>query len=222
MTRRVRVKICGVKGTTDAVHVARAGADYVGMILSEGFGRSISAEIAAAISDSIPQPTVGVFVDESPSAVVAKCRVAGVRIVQLHGTETPTDIERIREAGPWKIWKSLSVRNAEEAAQHVRPWVDAVDGVLFDTWHPDVPGGVGATFPWVDFRVARDGLPPGIDFVLAGGLNPSNVHEAISVLRPDIVDVSSGVESSSGVKDANMVEDFIQRARGAGAGDQDG
>lgn len=217
-TRSVRVKICGVKRPSDAVHAAQAGADYVGLILSEGFGRSISTEVAAAITDSISQPTVGVFVDEAPESVVEKCRSAGVQVVQLHGVETLASVETIRESGPWEVWKSFSMRDPGEVMQRIRPFLGAVDGVLFDAWNPNVPGGAGTTFNWVDFQAGRDALPGELDFVLAGGLNSSNVEEAISALRPDIVDVSSGVEGSPGVKDARMVEDFIQRAHGAGAG----
>lgn len=216
MSHPVRVKLCGMTRPTDAVHAVSAGADYVGVILSEGFGRSISPEVAAAISGSIAKPTVGVFVDESPEVVVAKCRSAGVQIIQLHGSEPPPDIEYIRGAGSWTVWKSFSVRDPEEATQRVHRYVNAVEGILFDAWHPEVPGGTGTNFHWAEFRTGRDALPAEVDFVLAGGLNASNVQEAIQALGPDIVDVSSGVEISTGVKDTMMVEEFIRRVRSAG------
>lgn len=217
MINPVKVKICGVTRRVDAIHAADVGADYVGMILTGGFGRSISASVAADISDSIEIPTVGVFVDEAPDVVAARCEVAGVEVAQLHGSESPYDVQGLREAGPWRIWKSFSMRDPEEASRLPRPFAEIVDGVLFDAWHPDVPGGGGTPFAWADFRVERDRLNRSVEFVLAGGLHAANVDEAISALKPDIVDVSSGVERAPGVKDPRKVEAFVQRARGANA-----
>ena len=90
-----------------------------------------------------------------------------------------------------------------------------MDGFLLDAWHPRLRGGTGASFSWPEIAGVREGIPPELEVVVAGGLNPENVREAISILNPDVVDVSSGVESAPGVKDLGLVRDFIENTSAA-------
>jgi phosphoribosylanthranilate isomerase len=117
--------------------------------------------------------------------------------------------------GDWKIWKALRVRDPGGLAEAVAPWLGLVDGLLLDGWHPDLPGGAGVRFDWNRAAAFRSNLPGGLLFVAAGGLTPENVTEVLPLLRPDVVDVSSGVETAPGIKDPRAVRAFIQAVRSA-------
>jgi phosphoribosylanthranilate isomerase len=159
---------------------------------------------------------VAVVADLETGRVVEAARHIGASVLQLHGEEAPADVARLRGQGPWEIWKALSVRQVEEVLQGVDAYAGVVDGILLDGWHPRQRGGTGATFSWKDVAKVRGRFPDGLRLVAAGGLNPGNVEEAARVLKPHVVDVSSGVEAAPGVKSAEKISEFILKAHRAG------
>lgn len=211
----VKVKICGITRTEDAVVAAHAGADYVGAILSSGFGRSVSVEHAAAYGAETGLPLVGVTVDESLEDLVRIGEGAGLSVVQLHGTEPPELVGAVGAAGPWQVWKALRVRTADEIESAIATYARVADGLLLDGWHPEHRGGSGVRFPWDLLSPLRGRFPDGLTFVAAGGLTAENVGDAIRHMRPDVVDVSSGVEIAHGVKEPGRVRSFVRGARTA-------
>lgn len=213
---RLTVKICGLTRVEDAIVAAHAGADLLGAILSDGFGRSVPAERVARYHAETSLPLVGVVVNEPLERLVALADEAEVRILQLHGDETPELVGQLREEGPWELWKALQVRSADEVIAALARYGDIVDGLLLDGWHPEHRGGSGVRFPWDLVEPLRGRFPGELKFVAAGGLNPDNVSEAVTRLRPDVVDVSSGVEITHGVKEPGRVRSFVRAAR-AGA-----
>ena len=214
-TGRVMVKICGITRTEDAVVAAHAGADYVGAILSPGFGRSVPIENAVAYGAETGLPVVGVTVDETLEALVRLGEEAELSVLQLHGTESAELVAELRDAGPWRVWKALRVRTADEIREALDRYGSAADGLLLDGWHPEHRGGSGVRFPWDLLSPLRGGFPDGLTFIAAGGLTPENVGDAIHHMRPDVVDVSSGVEIAHGVKEPGRVRSFVRGARSA-------
>lgn len=218
MTERVPdVKVCGLMRHEDAVAAAEAGAGYLGVILAHGFRRSVTPEDARVILEGLPARRVGVFVDAAEDELVFRARAAGVEVLQLHGDEPPELAARLRAAG-WEVWKAVRARGAGDFSAAARRYAGAVDALLLDGYDPSTHGGAGARFPWEQVAARLHELPAGMRLVAAGGLRPENVAEAVRTLRPHAVDVSSGVESAPGVKDARAVRDFVRAARSA-AGD---
>ena len=209
----VRVKICGLMRPEDAEHAAGAGADYLGAILSEGFGRSVPAALAREFAQPGGPPLVAVFVDEPTGAVVAKARQVRASVLQLHGEESPAVVDELRREGSWALWKAVRPRSAEELLRAADGYVEHADALLVDGWHRDLSGGGGVRFPWDVIEEIRSQLPSGLALVAAGGLTPDTVAAAVARLTPDVVDVSSGVESAPRQKDAAKVEAFIRAAR---------
>ncbi len=138
---------------------------------------------------------------------------AQVSVLQLHGEESLDLIQGLREEGPWELWKALQVRSADEVIAALDRYGSVVDGLMLDGWHPEHRGGSGVRFPWDLVEPLRDRFPSDLSFIAAGGLNPDNVGEAVARLRPDVADVSSGVEISLGVKEPGRVRSFIRAAR---------
>lgn len=194
-----------------------AGADFLGTILSPGFSRSVAPERAAVLRPAgAPAALVGVMVDLPPTRAVLAARAAGVDIVQLHGREGPETARLLRGEGPWRLWKAVRPRSADEVREALDRWAGVVDALLLEGWHEGRGGGVGAAFPLEMVEALRSGFPDGLRFVAAGGLEPGSVAEVVRRLRPHVVDVSSGVESAPGVKDPVKVRAFIRNARAGG------
>lgn len=210
---RLEVKICGVCRPEDADLVASAGADYLGVILAPGRRRSRTLEEAARIFAAAPGcRRVGVFVDEAPERVREFAESLALDVVQLHGTEAPALLTELR-VGPWRLWKALRPRSATEFLAGVEAYGDVADALLIDGWSAAGPGGTGARVPWSELSAVRDRLPPGLKLILAGGLHPGNLGEAVAALVPRCVDVSSGVEGGDGWKDPVLVREFVATAR---------
>lgn len=215
--QRVRVKICGLRDPLQAQKIAQMGADAVGLVFAES-RRWVSPEQARAVTDVLPPlvAAVGVFVDAEADVINRVAKRSGLTIAQLHGDEPPEIVEAL--AVP--CIKAFRVRSPEWVDE-ARRWLDGVRsrrrvaGVLLDAYNPDVRGGTGQRFNWewvAEARMAGQmaALPP---VVLSGGLDDANVADAIEVVQPWIVDVSSGVESAPGVKDLKKVERFIRATR---------
>jgi phosphoribosylanthranilate isomerase len=206
-SRRTRVKICGITRIEDALAAARAGADAIGLVFYAHSPRAVTAAQAQAICAALPPfvGTVGLFVDAEPAAVTAVLQQVPLDLLQFHGSETPNYCAQF--ARPFL--KALRMRDATDVAA-VRAQFSAARGLLLDTYRAGVPGGTGEVFDW---QLVPRALSAQI--VLAGGLNPHNVGAAIQQAQPFAVDVSGGVESAPGIKDAQLIEDFVAAVRRA-------
>ena len=208
------VKICGITTPEDALVAQELGADYLGMILSQGFSRSILPDEAVDIGLVAETPLVAVLVDESLDEAQRIAELSGASVIQLHGEENVEYVEELRRRGMWTIWKAVRVRDPEDVTRAVEGLGTSVDGLLLDGWHPDRPGGSGVSFSWEGVRVMRDQIPSALKVIVAGGLTPRNVADAVRVLRPDVVDVVSGVELNIRRKDPELIGAFVRNARG--------
>lgn len=199
-----RVKICGITSVGDAELAVEAGTDAIGLIFWPGSKRAVDVGRAQAIAAMVPPlvVTVGVFVDEVPDRVRTIADAVGLSAVQLHGHETPADWARF----PRPVLKAMPVE-----AYAGSPWQSTPAGILVDAHDPVTIGGTGRT---VDWEAAR-AIAATRRLVLAGGLTPDNVADAVRLVRPWGVDVASGVERSPGVKDAGKVKAFVQAVRSA-------
>lgn len=209
----LKVKICGLTRDEDARAAAAAGADYVGTVLVPGTPRAVRPERAAELREACGLPLVLVVADEDPSALARAAEVAGASVLQLHGQETPQQVRDLRGAGDWEIWKVVRMGGEGNLVDAVEAFGDLVDGIVLDTWHPDLLGGSGVTFDWGTAESVRRALPPRVSLIAAGGLRPENLEEAVGALSPDVVDVSSGVEASPGIKDPSKIRAFVREAR---------
>jgi phosphoribosylanthranilate isomerase len=214
-SRTVRVKVCGITRLEDGIHAHRAGADYLGVIASEGFSRSTSLALAAELAEETGVPVVAVTVDEPAARLAQIARTSRATVLQLHGEESPEVLRILRDAGDWKLWKALRVRTADEVLEALARYGEVADAILLDGWHPEHRGGSGSRFPWDLVSPLRGEFRGATELVAAGGLTPSNVAEAVRALRPDVVDVSSGVEMEKGRKDAGRMRTFIENAKRA-------
>lgn len=214
----VQVKICGLTRRSDAEAAVQAGASYLGAVLARRSPRRVSPWEAAALGRGLDAGLVCVFVDSRVSEVIGAATAAGARVLQLHGKERPEEVAALKESGSWRVWKAVRLREPAELLRAVERYGGIVDGILVEGWHPRLEGGVGARFAWERVAELRDAVPPGLDLIVAGGLDPGNVVEAIELLRPQVVDVSSGVESAPGRKDPELVRRFVAAARAARAG----
>lgn len=204
----VKVKICGITSYDDASAAVEAGADALGFVFYDKSPRFINPVRAAGIISKLPPfiQTVGLFVNEETEQVNWTADYCGLDIVQLHGDETPEDCLELkrRVIKAFRIEKIISIDPLEKYQDY------QVSGYLLDAWSPDAYGGTGRTFNWELAQSAKQYGP----VILAGGLTPENVAEAIRVVNPYGVDVSSGVESALGKKDAEKVREFIRAAKG--------
>jgi phosphoribosylanthranilate isomerase len=205
MVGRVRVKICGITSVADALAAVEAGADAIGLMLFEGSPRAVDFAKAAEIARELPPfvSRVGVFVDPKLEFVVEAVSKCFLDAIQLHGSETPEFCEQM----PLGVVKAFRIAGPESlsAIPHyaTRAW-------LLDAFVAGHPGGTGTTFNWnLAVQVKKLGRP----IILAGGLTPRNVAEAVREVRPYAVDVSSGVELAPGRKDLQKVRDFIAAAK---------
>lgn len=214
----VRAKVCGVMSPRDAGVVACAGADYMGVILSPGFSRSAPLERAEAIYAAAPAKRVGVFVDADLRHMAATARELALDVIQLSGSEPPAVVAEVSASGPWRVWKTVHAKTDVSMAESAGPYAGAAQGILLDAWDPSLPGGTGRTFAWAGVgREVRDAIGSAT-FIAAGGMTPENAGAAVAALSPDVLDVSSGVESAPGAKDPDRVRAFVEAVRRAGAG----
>ncbi len=206
---KVKVKVCGITSLSDAVAAAILGADALGFIFYKKSPRFIEPERARKIISRLPPmvKTVGVFVDEEPENIKEIGEICGLDLFQLHGEESP---ELCKGLMPRSL-KAIRIRD-KARDEEIHAYKDSVRGILLDTWSKHAKGGTGKTFNW---KIARD-IVKGFEVpvILAGGLNPENIRDAVKKVRPYGVDVSSGVEKAPGVKDHGLLEEFFMALKG--------
>lgn len=207
------IKFCGLTRRADAVAAEAAGAAYLGVVLAPGGRRTVTADAAGVMLDGLAATRVGVFVDAGREALLRAGDRAGLRVLQLHGSEPPELARELREAG-WRVWKAVRVRTADDFSAAAARYEGAVDALLLDGYSPAAHGGTGTRFPWAEVAARLGELPPGMALVAAGGLDAGSVAEAARLLRPAAVDVSSGVETGPGIKDADAIRAFAAAVRG--------
>lgn len=202
-----RVKICGITRVEDALAASRLGAHAIGLVFYSGSTRAVTPERAREIIAALPPfvVPVGLFVNAAAQAVRDTLAVAPVQLLQFHGDETP----EFCAAFGLPYLRAVRVRPGSDLLQYARDFHHA-RGLLLDAYVEGTHGGTGTAFDWS--LIPRD-LP--LPVVLSGGLNAVNVTEAVRRVRPWAVDVSSGVESAKGIKDAQKMEAFMTGVRNA-------
>ncbi len=198
---RTRVKICGITRKQDAAFCARAGADAIGLVFYEPSPRAVSCEQAVEITGTLPAfvTTVGLFVDADADYVTEVLTRVKLDCLQFHGNEDVAFCEQFDRPYIKAIRMSEEI-NVENLASEYK----SASALLLDAYVADVPGGTGQSFNWerVPEKCSKS-------IILAGGLTPANVGEAIKLAKPYAVDVSGGVEQAKGIKDAAKIEKFI-------------
>ncbi|HEX2094731.1 MAG TPA: phosphoribosylanthranilate isomerase [Longimicrobiaceae bacterium] len=206
-------KVCGITRRTDAEAAVAAGAAYLGVVLAPGGRRTVSPDAAGGLLAGLGAVRVGVFVDEGADGLRRAAAAAGLDVLQLHGDEPPELLRALRAEGRWTLWKALRPRSADEFRAGVEAYAGVADAILLDGFSTEARGGTGTRFPWEEVAGYRDLLPTSLLLVVAGGLRADNIARAVSLLRPGVVDVSSGVESSPGVKDPAEIRRFADALR---------
>ena len=205
----MRVKICGITRVEDALLAVEAGADALGLVFYPPSPRNVSleqaAEIAAAVSPFVV--LTGLFVDAHPQQVDKVLGQVPLNLLQFHGSETAPYCRQFHRP----YIKAVRMKPELDPLEAMAAYADA-RGILLDAYRPGVPGGTGDTFDWQ--RVPQNSER---QIILAGGLTPDNVAQAIRSARPHAVDVSGGVESAPGHKDPEKVRAFIRAARSVAA-----
>lgn len=202
----VKVKICGITNYEDALFAAESGADALGFIFASS-PRRIEPADACNIIQGLPSfvKTVGVFVDEAPEKIKEIVSFSGVDLVQMHGKETPQICGQFMP----KVIKAIAMKD-ESILRDIPPYKGKVRGLLLDTYSAKAAGGTGNTFNWdLAIKVKEMGMP----IILAGGLGPSNIVEAVSKVKPYAVDISSGVEERPGEKSHALIREFFEKLR---------
>jgi len=199
----VRVKICGITNSGDALLAADLGAHALGFIFYPKSPRAVTPERARHIIGQLPPfvATVGVFVDEDPANVREIASLVGLDWIQLHGSEPP---EYCRSLGR-RVVKAFRVKGVEIFSQ-LTEYQGAAQVFLLDAYKPGTPGGSGETFDWELTRQIKKCGP----IILAGGLTAANVGQAIKIAQPAAVDVASGVEAAPGKKDPEKLRAFFE------------
>jgi phosphoribosylanthranilate isomerase len=206
------VKFCGLTRAEDALAAAELGAAYIGVIFAGG-PRLLTENRAAEVLAEVPRDVarVGVFGDQEPSEIARIARRLSLRAVQLHGSLEPERVAEIRRTVEAEVWPVIRVAGGELPRGAM--WIVSESDVLFlDSYSPDATGGTGVAFDWAALATTVGWLREGKRLILAGGLRATNLPQAIAALAPDVVDVSSGVESAPGIKDHNLMRQFRDAA----------
>jgi phosphoribosylanthranilate isomerase len=209
------VKICGIKDLAAMDAALEAGADMVGLVFFPASPRNVTPAEAAALASRARgrAKVVALSVDADDRLIDAIEAGIAPDLHQLHGSETASRVREVRARTKKQVMKALPVANAEDLAP-LSSYEAVADWILFDAKAPKDatrPGGHGQTFDWSLLKNIKRAKP----VMLSGGINPGNVAEAIAQVRPDAVDVSSGVESAPGVKDREKIFAFVRNARSA-------
>ncbi|MEH6492827.1 phosphoribosylanthranilate isomerase [Halopseudomonas sp.] len=201
----VRIKICGITRVEDGLAAALAGADAIGLVFYAPSPRAVSLDKAAEIVAALPPfvTVVGLFVDADPAYVRDALTQVPLDLLQFHGDEDAAYCDQFGRP----YLKAIRVREGQDLGSVAAAWPRA-SGILLDSYKPGVPGGTGEAFDWALVPAERRW-----SLVLAGGLTPANVAQAVAEVKPWAVDVSGGVEAAKGIKDAEKINAFIQEVK---------
>ena len=206
------VKICGLSEPKTLQTAIKAGARFIGLVFYPPSPRALSFDTAFHLARAVPTGvrSVGLFVDPSDELLEQTLGGIGLDMIQLHGNESPGRVAEIKSRYNIEVMKAMRVAS-EDDLQELEGFEAAADWLLFDSRPPkaDLPGGTGEAFDWTILAGRRFKKP----WMLGGGLNADNIAEALSILKPDAVDISSGVESARGVKDVEKIKAFLQAVK---------
>lgn len=206
---RTRIKVCGITRPEDAQHAAALGVDAIGLVFYAPSPRAVTVEQASAVVAALPPfvTVVGLFVNAAQDELRNVLDQVPIDVLQFHGDESPEDCEGCNRP----FIKAIRMRDGVDLQAEANRFASA-SGLLLDAYQPGVPGGTGESFEWSRVPGASKG---GVakPVILAGGLTPANVGEAISVVQPYAVDVSGGVESEKGIKDHSKMAEFVKAVR---------
>jgi phosphoribosylanthranilate isomerase len=207
----MRVKICGITKPEQGQAIAQLGAKALGFICVQASPRYVTPDQIRAVVEQllVPVDCVGVFADATVEEISRVVAETGLNAVQLHGSESPEFCQLLRQALPEvKILKALRVKTPE-CLDRTAIYSSYVDALLLDAYHPHLLGGTGKTLDWETLQQFRPSCP----WLLAGGLTPDNVIDALSLLQPSGIDLSSGVERSPGDKDLDKVAQLFENVQ---------
>lgn len=210
MKMRTRAKVCGLTREADIRAAVNAGFDAIGLVFYPPSPRAVDVAHAAALCVTIPAyvQTVGLFVNATQQQIEHAVQQVHLDMLQFHGDESAEHCQMIAKSCARRWYKAIQVKpnmDLTAVVTEVQRFRDAgASAILLDAWHPELKGGTGHRFDWAQF--------PQLDvpLILAGGLNPDNVAEAIHITHAYAVDVSGGVEAAKGIKDPELMQRFMQ------------
>ncbi|TMJ22278.1 MAG: phosphoribosylanthranilate isomerase [Alphaproteobacteria bacterium] len=207
----VEAKICGLSTPETVDAAVRFGAHFVGFVTYPKSPRHISTETMRALGGRVPKTVirVGLFVDPDDALLDEKLATGALDLLQLHGVETRERVAEIKRRTAKPVMKVIKVGAAADVERGIATYSGVVDRLMFDTAEGTLPGGNAKAFDWT-FLSGRS-VP--VPWLLAGGLNPGNVAEAVRVTGARAVDVSSGVEKSRGVKSVDLIRAFLETVK---------
>lgn len=208
---RTRIKICGITRREDAFEAVSCGVDALGLVFYQPSPRYVSINQAQYVIQSLPAfvSKVGLFVDARADEVTNTLSKVDLDYLQFHGDEDETYCTQFSKP----YIKALRIKAETDIVEIISQYKSAA-AILIDAWHPNLAGGTGETFDWSLLQdLPKDNIPA---IILAGGLDQGNVKEAVQLLKPYAVDVSSGVEDSPGIKVAEKIRNFVYEVNRGG------
>lgn len=207
----VEAKICGLSTAETVEAAVHHGARFVGFVTFPQSPRHISTETMRALGALVPKTVtrVGLFVDPDDALLDEKLATGALDMLQLHGRETPERVAAIRQRTVTPVMKAIKVGAASDIEQGIAAYAGVADRLMFDAAEGTLPGGNARAFDWS----LLSGRTVPVPWLLAGGLTPGNVAEAVRITGASIVDVSSGVEESRGVKSIALIRAFLDRVK---------
>ncbi|TCB49789.1 phosphoribosylanthranilate isomerase [Acinetobacter sp. ANC 4779] len=204
---RTRAKICGITRIEDIHSAVNAGVDAIGFVFYAPSPRSVTIEQAKELAKHVPAyvQIVGLFVNATADEITQVVEQIPLDMVQFHGDETAEQCQQIAVQSKCRWYKAIQVKPELDIIKAIKNYQHAgASAVLLDAWHPELKGGTGHQFDWSQFPKLN------VPLILAGGLKPENIEDAIKTTRAYAVDVSGGVESAKGIKDQQLIEHFMQ------------
>ena len=204
---RTRAKICGITRIEDIHSAVNAGVDAIGFVFYAPSPRSVTIEQAKELAKHIPAyvQIVGLFVNATVDEITQVLEHVPLDMLQFHGEESAEQCQQIALQTKRRWYKAIQVKPELDIIKAIKIYQNAgASAVLLDAWHPELKGGTGHSFDWSQFPTLN------VPLILAGGLKPENIEDAIKTTRAYAVDVSGGVESAKGIKDQQLIEHFMQ------------